>query len=335
MRWLDRCCPADSGARRVGSSAPATLVPRTGARRAVARLPGAARTATQRVTQVQTHAAARRWRCWRGRCPIRRATCRSARCRRRCRGAPRPTSASPAMAPWPVLGRQMFFDPFAAARRRAARARRLARLRARVGGDRDRRGRLPSPHRRRSGQRAARGVAGPGRETQPPCSRRSPRRRATPVEFAAPPEIRAMSLAHLRPQLRRDLLAAGGRDRIGPVRRGGQLSAQVLARRKEFGAARAPGPDAAPDASCWSLPKERWWTLAGALLGLVLGLAVSVVLVEVVNPQSFHWTMDLRCPARLAVLAPPSSVAGDAGRVAQRLEDPGGAGHGARREEDW
>ena len=37
---------------------------------------------------------------------------------------------------------------------------------------------------------------------------------------------------------------------------------------------------------------------AGALLGLALGLAVSVVLVHVVNPQSFHWTMDLRCPGR-------------------------------------
>ena len=30
--------------------------------------------------------------------------------------------------------------------------------------------------------------------------------------------------------------------------------------------------------------------------GLALGLAVSVVLVQVVNPQSFHWTMDLLLP---------------------------------------
>ena len=34
----------------------------------------------------------------------------------------------------------------------------------------------------------------------------------------------------------------------------------------------------------------------GAAAGLLLGLAVSVVLVHVVNPQSFHWTMDLRVP---------------------------------------
>ena len=45
------------------------------------------------------------------------------------------------------------------------------------------------------------------------------------------------------------------------------------------------------------------WTALGALAGLALGLAVSVVLVHVVNPQSFHWTMDLLLPwGRLALL---------------------------------
>ena len=38
------------------------------------------------------------------------------------------------------------------------------------------------------------------------------------------------------------------------------------------------------------------WTGVGAAAGVLLGLAVSVVLVHVVNPQSFHWTMDLRVP---------------------------------------
>jgi len=32
------------------------------------------------------------------------------------------------------------------------------------------------------------------------------------------------------------------------------------------------------------------------VLGLALGLAVSVVLVKVVNPQSFHWTMHMSVP---------------------------------------
>jgi len=38
---------------------------------------------------------------------------------------------------------------------------------------------------------------------------------------------------------------------------------------------------------------------------------VSVVLVKVVNPQSFHWTMDLLLPAtRLAALCAAVAVAG-------------------------
>jgi putative ABC transport system permease protein len=38
------------------------------------------------------------------------------------------------------------------------------------------------------------------------------------------------------------------------------------------------------------------WLAAGVALGLAVGLAVSVVLVHVVNPQSFHWTMPLQVP---------------------------------------
>jgi len=53
------------------------------------------------------------------------------------------------------------------------------------------------------------------------------------------------------------------------------------------------------------------WLLAGTAVGLLLGLAVSLVLVFVVNPQSFHWTMDLVLPwARLAALAAAVLVAG-------------------------
>ena len=38
------------------------------------------------------------------------------------------------------------------------------------------------------------------------------------------------------------------------------------------------------------------WTVLGCLAAVLLGLAVSVVLVHVVNPQSFHWTMDMQVP---------------------------------------
>ena len=49
------------------------------------------------------------------------------------------------------------------------------------------------------------------------------------------------------------------------------------------------------------------------LAGLLLGLAVSMVLVFVVNPQSFHWTMDLVLPwGRLALLSAAVMLAGTA-----------------------
>lgn len=37
-------------------------------------------------------------------------------------------------------------------------------------------------------------------------------------------------------------------------------------------------------------------TLLGILVGFLLGSAISLILVFVVNPQSFHWTMQLHMP---------------------------------------
>ena len=71
------------------------------------------------------------------------------------------------------------------------------------------------------------------------------------------------------------------------------LSAQVLARRKEFGLLSHLGLTRAQVLGVVA-GEGAAWLAAGTLIGLVLGLAVSVVLVHVVNPQSFHWTMDLR-----------------------------------------
>jgi putative ABC transport system permease protein len=36
--------------------------------------------------------------------------------------------------------------------------------------------------------------------------------------------------------------------------------------------------------------------LLGVLAGLALGSVIAMVLVHVVNPQSFHWTMSLQMP---------------------------------------
>ena len=112
------------------------------------------------------------------------------------------------------------------------------------------------------------------------------------------------------------------------------FSAQVLARRKEFGLlvhlgftrrqvlAVVAGEGAA-------------WTVVGAFAGLALGLAVSVVLVKVVNPQSFHWTMDMLVPWGRLLLLCATVVA--AGTITAWLAGRAAAGRDAvlAVKEDW
>ena len=64
------------------------------------------------------------------------------------------------------------------------------------------------------------------------------------------------------------------------------------------------------------------WTTLGAVAGTTLGMAVATVLVYVVNPQSFHWSMDMQVPLlrllalAVAVIAAGTLTAWLAGRAA-------------------
>ena len=88
------------------------------------------------------------------------------------------------------------------------------------------------------------------------------------------------------------------------------FSAQVLARRKEFGLMAHLGFTRRQVLAVVA-GEGAAWTAIGAIAGLALGLTVSVVLVHVVNPQSFHWTMDLLVPwMRLAALCAAVVAAG-------------------------
>jgi len=88
------------------------------------------------------------------------------------------------------------------------------------------------------------------------------------------------------------------------------FSAQVLARRKEFGLLAHLGFTRRQVLAVVA-GEGAAWTAIGAVAGLLLGLAVSVVLVKVVNPQSFHWSMDLLVPwLRLLALCGAVVVAG-------------------------
>ena len=88
------------------------------------------------------------------------------------------------------------------------------------------------------------------------------------------------------------------------------FSAQVLARRKEFGLLVHLGLTRLQVLRVVAL-EGMAWTALGAIAGMGLGLAVAVVLVHVVNPQSFHWTMELTLPGwRLLALAAAVVLAG-------------------------
>jgi putative ABC transport system permease protein len=73
------------------------------------------------------------------------------------------------------------------------------------------------------------------------------------------------------------------------------LGALVLARRREFGVLRHLGMTRR-EIGTMLTTEGALLALAGAAAGIVLGAAISLVLVYVVNPQSFGWSMDLHAP---------------------------------------
>ncbi len=112
------------------------------------------------------------------------------------------------------------------------------------------------------------------------------------------------------------------------------FGAQALARAKEFGMLRHVG---VTRREIFGLLAAEGALLAGigVVAGFALGAAVSLVLIRVINPQSFHWTMDVHVPWALlaaigvALLACAAVTARVAGRAA--------AGGSAVRavSEDW
>ncbi|MCM2342606.1 ABC transporter permease [Rhodoferax sp.] len=115
------------------------------------------------------------------------------------------------------------------------------------------------------------------------------------MEFGTPGQIRATSLRIFDRSFAVTYWLQAVAIAIGLFGVAASFSAQVLARRKEFGLLAHLGLTRRQILTVVALEGAAW-TLLGALAGLGLGLVVSVVLVQVVNPQSFHWTMDLMLP---------------------------------------
>ncbi len=141
------------------------------------------------------------------------------------------------------------------------------------------------------------------------------------LEFASSGEIRALSIRIFDRSFAVTYWLQAVAIAIGLFGVAASFSAQVLARRKEFGLLAHLGFTRRQILTLVALEGAAW-TLIGAAAGLLLGIAVSAVLVHVINPQSFHWTMDLALPVGrllmlcLAVIAAGTLTAWLCGRAA-------------------
>lgn len=131
-----------------------------------------------------------------------------------------------------------------------------------------------------------------------------------PLDIATTSSLRALSLKIFDRSFAVTVYLQAVAIGVGLVGVAASLSAQVLARRKEFGLLAHLGLTRRQVIALVGAEAAAWLA-AGALIGLALGLAMAVVLVHVVNPQSFHWTMPLHLPLpRLAALAGTVLAAG-------------------------
>ena len=154
------------------------------------------------------------------------------------------------------------------------------------------------------------------------------------LEFAEPGEIRALSLKIFDRSFAVTYLLELVAIVIGLFGVAATFSAQTLARAKEFGMLRHIGVTRRQVLAVLAL-EGGMLTAAGILLGFALGACISLILVFIVNPQSFHWTMQLSIPwgllagVALLLLASATITALVAGRHAVS----GDAVHVVR--EDW
>ena len=130
------------------------------------------------------------------------------------------------------------------------------------------------------------------------------------IEFASASQIRTTSLRIFDRSFAVTYWLQAVAIAIGLFGVAANFSAQVLARRKEFGLLAHLGLTRRQILTVVA-GEGAAWTVMGSVAGLALGLAVSVVLVHVVNPQSFHWTMDMQVPwLRLLALCAAVILAG-------------------------
>ncbi len=123
------------------------------------------------------------------------------------------------------------------------------------------------------------------------------------IEIAEPRVIRQLSLAAFDRTFAITYLLEAVAVLIGLFGISVSFSAQAIARRAEFGMLRHVGMTRRGIGEMLATEGALLGSF-GVTVGLVLGFAISLILIHVVNRQSFHWSMDLHVPwLLLATLA--------------------------------
>ncbi|HEX8405860.1 MAG TPA: FtsX-like permease family protein [Duganella sp.] len=157
---------------------------------------------------------------------------------------------------------------------------------------------------------------------------------AAALETNAPSEIRDMSMKVFDRSFAITYLLEAIAIVIGLFGVAATFSAQTLARSKEFGMLRHVGVTRRQILSILAIEGGALTGL-GIATGFALGWVISLILVFVVNPQSFHWTMRLHLPWGLlaAVAAVLLAAAALTALLAGRQSLSGGPIRAVR--EDW
>jgi len=120
------------------------------------------------------------------------------------------------------------------------------------------------------------------------------------IEMSSMQEVRAASLAIFDRTFAVTYALEAAAILVGLLGVSASFSAQAIARRREFGVLRHLGMTRRQLASMLAM-EGALVTALGAAFGTGTGWILSLVLVHVINRQSFHWTMDLHFPGYAVV----------------------------------